>query len=350
MRQRISRWFATAAASRIAAAAIGMLLLTACAHHNGVQPAADARPQPVAPEAGFASALARGLPFVVGVYTVGRTDDGRAAAGDDVSIGAGFVLRADGLIVTAAHVVEGVREVIVKLADERVMIAELIASDEDADIALLKIAERWTAGPVFGHSAAVRAGDWVIAVGEPFGMQRTAVAGIVGGPLRHFAQDHAVAYIQTDLTLNPGHSGGPLFDAQGAIIGMNARAISGMQGMAGLSLALPIETVLQVAAGLESAPRSGKPPRFGAHFEDLLPPEAMAAGLARASGAVIRSIERATLAERLGLKANDIVVGLNGQPIGDSADMTMLLLDRPTAAPLRLTVFRGGAYRELRVD
>jgi serine protease Do len=347
MRQRMPRWL-TAAASGIAAAAIGVLP-TACALNYGLRPAVDQRPQPVAPEAGFASALARGLPFVVGVYTLGRTGDGSTAVGDDVSIGAGFVLRADGLIVTAAHVVEGVRQVIVKLADERVMLAEPIASDEDADIALLKIAERWTAGPVFGHSATVRAGDWVIAVGEPFGMQRTAVAGIVGGPLRHFAEDRVVAYIQTDLTLNPGHSGGPLFDAQGAIIGMNARAISGMQGMAGLSLAVPIETVLQVAAELESGQPLRKP-RFGARFEDLLPPEAMQAGLGRASGAVIRSIDHAAPAERLGLRPNDIVVGLNGQPVGDSADLTMLLLDRPWAAPLRATVFRAGSYRELRLD
>lgn len=323
-------------------------LLTGCAHPSRKQPAVGESSPAAAPAAGFSSALARGLPFVVGVYTSGRSD-ATPADSDEITIGAGFVIRADGLIVTSAHVVADVQQVFVKLPDERVMPAQTVALDADADIALLRVAQRWPSGPAFGHTAAVKAGDWVIAVGEPFGMPRTAVAGIVGGPLRHFVEDRVMAYIQTDLTLNPGHSGGPLFDTQGAIIGMNSRAIAGMQGMAGLSLAVPIEIVLQIAAELESGLPSRRP-RFGARYEDLLPPQAIEAGLARASGAVIRSIERATVAERLGLQRNDIIVGLNGQPVSDGADLTVLLLDTSPGTPLRATVFRGGAYRELRLD
>jgi serine protease Do len=336
-------------------------MLVACAQPALPRAAAAAAP----PQPSFATALARALPFTVGVYAVGggdgadvprpiARDDDSLRRGDEVDrmpggmIGAGIVLRADGLIATAAHVVAGARRVVVQLPDERVLQAVTLGVDEDTDIALLKVAERWTAGPPLGHSIGLRPGDWVLAVGEPFGLQRTVTAGIVGGPVRHFLEDREVVFLQTDLTLNPGHSGGPLLDAQGAIVGMNARAIAGAYGMAGMSLTVPIELVMQIAEELQGGGRAERP-RFDARFEDLLPPQAIAAGMTRASGAVVRSVRRDGVAARLGLRAGDIVVGFGGQPVGDSAELARLLLERRDALRLRAIVFRSGGYVELRL-
>ena len=339
------------------------VLLVACAQ-PALQRAPSVPDPPAALQPSFASALARGLPYTVGVYAVGGGDGAKSARpvplddsprrGDDVdlvpggTIGAGIVLRADGLIATAAHVVAGARRVVVKLPDERVLLAATLGVDEDTDIALLKVDERWAAEPPLGHSIGLRPGDWVLAVGEPFGLQRTVTAGIVGGPVRHFIEDREVLFIQTDITLNPGHSGGPLLDAHGTILGMNARAIAGAYGMAGMSLAVPIELVLQIAAELQSGGRIARP-RFGARFEDLLPPQAIDAGMARASGAVVRSVRRDGIAARLGLRAGDIIVGFDGQPVGDSAELARLLLEWHEASRVRTIVVRDGSYLELRL-
>ncbi len=325
---------------------------------------ADSAADPAVPD--FAAALARGLPYAVGVYAVDddeaprqtpreRIDAGSAAEDDDnpamVSggpIGAGVVLRADGLIATAGHVVKGASRIVVKLPDDRILLASLLGIDNDTDIALLKVAERWPAEPLLGHSGSLKPGNWVVAIGEPFALERTVVAGIVGGPLRHFLEDREVMFIQSSITFNPGDSGGPLLDAQGRIVGMNVRAIAGPQGMAGIGLTLPIEVVLQIAQELLASAHSARPP-FGATFEDLLPPEAFAAGMLRASGAVLRSVRAGGTASRLGLRERDIIVGLNGQPVGDSAELARLLLEWRGASSLRATVHRAGGFVELRL-
>jgi serine protease Do len=182
----------------------------------------------------FAGALARGLPAAVGVYGIGQNDARssshpepgvspaplRSADRGDLPpwsdfdvrsrVGAGVFISADGLIATAAHVVADAARIIVKLTDERVFTADLVAVDDDADIALLKVAATLPEPPPLGNSASLRPGDWVLAVGEPYGLDRSVVAGIVGGRDRHFAEDGAVLFIQSDLSLNPGNSGGPL--------------------------------------------------------------------------------------------------------------------------------------------
>jgi serine protease Do len=156
--------------------------------------------------ASFAPALARANPFTVGVYSLVDVD--RLSFGEPPTaksqIGAGFRIDASGLIVTAAHVVAGARRVVVKLADSRVACAELIASDDETDIALLRIPIEAVRGPVFGRTASLKTGDWVLAIGEPYGLNRSVVAGIVGGKDRHFADDGEMLFIQSDVLLNPG--------------------------------------------------------------------------------------------------------------------------------------------------
>jgi serine protease Do len=200
---------------------------------------------------GFSAALRQALPSVVGVYGVGVPPEAvdlssRASSGVTLmngqerapwstpsaptSIGAGFFIDGAGTVVTAAHVVADARQILVKTADQRVFIAELIDQDEEVDVALLRVPSEGIAAPLFGRSAASRPGDWVLAVGEPFGLKGSVVAGIVAGRTRHFAEDSEGLFIQSDLALNPGNSGGPLLNASGAIIGMNLRTVVGPFG------------------------------------------------------------------------------------------------------------------------
>jgi len=323
-------------------------------------------PVPVA--GGFAAAVTRGAAFAVGVYGIGG-DEARDAPGapDDTlpplkgdelapwstpeqpaRIGAGFFLDGDGSIATAAHVVAKAREVLVKLPDQRVLVARVVAIDTDMDVALLDVAGAPARPPVIGRSAALRAGDWVLAVGEPYGLARSVVAGIVGGRARHFAEDGEVMFIQSDLTLNPGNSGGPLLDSSGAIVGMSLRTVVGPYGTSGVSLFVPIEVVQQVIAELRSNGANPRP-RLGASFEDVSPLVAWRAGRADASGAWIGSVLRDSPAARLGLRPGDIVVGMNGRALGDSADLVRALLSWRTLAGTRLAVFRDGHYLELRL-
>ncbi len=310
-------------------------------------------PPPAVAVPDFSAALARSLPYTVGVYRSG--DDGVAAPRDDrgaeppmdVSLGGGIVLDAQGLIATAAHIVGGRDPVVVRLPDDRVLPAVRVGVDEDADIALLRVDARWSGPPPLGSSLGLRPGDWVLAIGEPYGLERSVMAGIVGGARRHFAEDDALLFIQTSITVNPGNSGGPLVDARGAIVGMNLRAVVSPMGMAGLGLALPIELVQQIAAELQRSPRVQRP-RLGALFEDVLPPEALAAGMARSSGAMVRLLRPEGAAAGVGLRVGDVVVGMNGRPVGGGAELARLLLEWRAGEPLRLTVFRDGGYRELR--
>jgi len=318
----------------------------------------------------FATALARGLPSSVGVYGVHplqavaleatpvtavplAAERGEAPPWTDrdvtARIGAGFFISTDGLAVTAAHVVVDAPQIIVKLSDQRVLLAELVGADRDADIALIRVPVTLPSPPLFGTSLAVWPGDWVLAIGEPYGLDRSVVAGIVGGRSRHFAEDGALLFIQSDLSLSPGNSGGPLLDIRGQIVGMNLRTVVGAVGGPGLSLSVPIEVVLQIASEIATHGAVARP-RLGAGFEDVTPFAAVARGRPYANGAMINEVSPGSVAAGLGLHEGDIVVGMNGRPIGDSADFARALLRWRSVAGTRLTVFRDGEYRHLRQD
>jgi serine protease Do len=344
----------------IAAGAVFMLGACAACTTWGSGAAPGRRDAPVS----FAAALARAMPAVVGVYGVGDSAAADLAQGPTADlapeapdllettlsarIGAGFFIAADGLVVTAAHVVAGAKDVIVGLPDQRIVRASTVGIDAGTDIALLRVPVTLPAPPPLGTSVVLRAGDWVLAVGEPYGMDRSVVAGIVGGRGRHFAEDAELLYIQSDLALNPGNSGGPLLDMQGSIVAMNLRTVVGAIGSPGLSLSVPIEVVQQIVAELADHGRRRRP-RLGAVFEDVQPVAAFAAGRATASGALLSSVTPGSLAQRLGLRAGDIVVAMNGSAIGDSADLVRVLLAWTDVEHTRVTVFRGGRYVHLRL-
>jgi serine protease Do len=239
---------------------------------------------------GFSAVLGRAMPSIVGVYGLDvppdpsdflfqsagsprprpRGEEQAPWSGTAIPtrIGSGFFIDGAGTIVTAAHVVADAEHVVVRMADQRVLEAEVVDQDSDLDVAVLRVRGADMKVPAFGRSAASRPGDWVLAVGEPFGLARSVAAGIVSGRARHFVEDNEGMFIQSDVSLNPGNSGGPLLNANGEIIGMNLRTMVGPLGSSGLSLSLPIETVLQVAAELAGGTSSLRP-RLGVRFEDV---------------------------------------------------------------------------------
>ena len=348
--------------------ALAALLLSFSA---AVMAAPPSRTTPTAPKdvgcaapPGFSAALERALPVTVGIYAVGRPSLAPAAApvpmaravppsegaapvegAEEGRIGAGFVVDRAGLIATAAHVVVDARRIVVKLADQRVAAAELLGADEDSDIALLHV-PLTLPEPALVSSKALRAGDWVLAVGEPYGFSRSVAAGVVGGVDRHLAEEPELLFIQSDLAINPGNSGGPLLDASGAVVGMNSRTMIGSFGAVGVSLSVPIEIVMQVVGELRNPPASPRP-RLGAAFQDVSAPAALAAGRSHAQGALIGDVLPGGLAERMGLQAGDIVVGMDGRGIGDSAELAHALVGWRHGAGTRVTVWRRRAYVEL---
>lgn len=348
---------------------LGALALTCgiAAAHAAPMPARPVTERPAAAcsaPAGFAEALRRALPITVGIYAVGRSSDPPAAvrlpmhapanaraasevAGEEGRIGAGFVLDRAGLIATAAHVVVGSRRIAVELSDRRVLPAELVGADEDSDIALLRVPAELPE-PVLAPSSRLRGGDWVLAVGEPYGFSRSVAAGVVGGIDRHLQEEPELLFIQSDLSINPGNSGGPLLDASGAVVGMNSRNVISSYGAMGVSLSIPIEFVRQVADELLH-PASKARPRLGASFQDVSPPAALAAGRPRATGALIGDVAAGSLAERMGLQSGDIVVGMNGRAIAGSADLAHALRRWRIAEGTRLTVWRDRGFLPLRL-
>jgi serine protease Do len=324
-------------------------LLAACS-----APAAD-------PRGGFATALARAMPFAVGVYGVAHGEPAgigglppnvgeRGPPATPYSrIGAGFLIDAAGYIVTAAHVVSESDEVIVKLADQRVLRATVIGTDLDTDIALLRIDSAGPVAPPLGRSTTLRPGHWVLSVGEPYGLNRSVAAGIVGGMDRHFGDEPELLFVQSDLALNPGNSGGPLLDATGDIVGMNLRTVVGAYGAPGVSLSVPIEIVQAIVAELRTSGSIVRP-RLGAEFDDVSAPVAMARGRSTVQGAMVAIVRRGSLAERMGLKVDDIVLAINDRSIAHSADLARALLAWRQEAGTRIVVMRGDALLTLRLD
>ena len=301
---------------------------------GGVGPAAhtaEAATRP--PPASFADAFQRGAAWSVGLYMF-------VPGEEEPRVGAGFFIDDKGSIATAAHLLGEAQQILVALPDKRIVAAEVLGQDDVTDIALLRIAGAPRVRPAFAAPGSLRVGDWVIAVGEPFGLEHSVSAGIVSGKDRHFGDDGELVFIQSDVALNPGNSGGPLLDAQGAIVGMNARTIVGPAGTPGASLAIPIEIVLQLVG--EFRQESGRPvrPRLGALFDDVPPLTAWAAGRRETSGSLILSVTRGSLAEKMRLRAGDVVISMNGRAIGGSADLVASLLAWRHAEGTRLVVIR----------
>ncbi|MBI3146052.1 MAG: DegQ family serine endoprotease [Pseudogulbenkiania sp.] len=264
------------------------------------------------------------------------------------SLGSGFIVSPDGYVMTNSHVVARAEEITVTLGDKREFKARLIGSDARTDVALLKIEAIRLPVVHLGSSANLKVGEWVLAIGSPFGFESSATSGIVSAKGRSLPDENYVPFIQTDAAVNPGNSGGPLFNLKGEVIGINSQIYSRSGGFMGISFAIPIDVALTVAEQLKTEGKVSRG-RIGVAVQELNQDLASSFGLARAAGALVNSVEKGGPADKAGLRAGDIVLKIDGQPVESSADMPRLIGAIRPGKPVRLDIWRDRTARTVTV-
>lgn len=264
-----------------------------------------------------------------------------------VSMGSGFVIDRGGLIVTNNHVVADGKKITVKFPDGREFTAKLLGSDEATDIALLKIkSDKPLPSVEFGDDHAVRVGDWVVAVGNPFGLSNTVTAGIISSIGRDVGNGPYTDYLQIDAPINRGNSGGPTFDLQGKVIGMNSMIYSPSGGSVGIGFAIPSSTIHDVVAQLETHGRVARG-YLGVQIQNMTPEIAASLGSHDEKGAIVASIVGGGPASKAGFVPGDIVLAINGKSVDDARDMTRRVAALPAGAKASFTVSRGGNQKTI---
>ncbi len=261
-------------------------------------------------------------------------------------VGSGFIISSDGYVLTNAHVVEGADEVFVTLTDKREFKAKIIGSDRRTDVALVKIEGSNLPRLTMGDSSKLRVGEWVIAIGSPFGLENTVTAGIISANSRDTGD--YLPLIQTDVAVNPGNSGGPLINMRGEVIGINSQIYSRSGGYMGISFAVPIDEAMRVSEQLKSIGRVVRG-RIGVQIGEVTKDVAESLGLPRAQGALVARVEPGSPAEKAGVEAGDIITSFNGATIEKSGDLPRLVGNTKPGSKSTLTVLRKGAKRDLQV-
>ena len=273
----------------------------------------------------------------------GGDDEG---GGAPRGVGSGFIIAADGLVMTNAHVVEGADEVVVRLTDKREFKARVVGADKRTDVALLKIEASGLPTVRFGDVGRLRVGEWVIAIGSPFDLDNTVTAGIVSAKARDTGE--MLPFIQTDVAINPGNSGGPLINLRGEVVGINSQIYSRSGGYMGISFAIPIDEAQRVAEQLKAGGRVVRG-RIGVQIGEVTKDVAESLGLPKAAGALVRSVEPGGPAEKAGLEAGDIVTRFDGKPVDKWSDLPRLVGNTKPGTKSTLQVLRRGATRDLSV-
>ncbi|MFM8468294.1 MAG: DegQ family serine endoprotease [Oxalobacteraceae bacterium] len=261
-------------------------------------------------------------------------------------VGSGFIISADGYVLTNAHVVEGADEVFVTLTDKREFKAKIIGSDRRTDVALVKIDGSNLPRLTMGDSSKLRVGEWVIAIGSPFGLENTVTAGIVSANSRDTGD--YLPLIQTDVAVNPGNSGGPLINMRGEVVGINSQIYSRSGGYMGISFAVPIAEAMRVSEQLKTIGRVVRG-RIGVQIGEVTKEVAESLGLPRAQGALVARVEPGSPAEKAGVEAGDIITHFNGTTIEKSGDLPRLVGNTKPGSKSTLTILRKGAKRDLQV-
>ena len=261
------------------------------------------------------------------------------------SLGTGFIISSDGYILTNNHVVNGADEVMVKLSDGREVKGELKGADEKVDLALIKINEKDKLPfAELGDSDRLEVGEWVMAIGNPFGLSHTVTAGIVSAKGRVIGSGPYDDFIQTDASINPGNSGGPLFSSEGRVVGINTAIIAG--GGGGIGFAIPISMAKTIVNQLRE---SGKVTRgyLGVRFQPLTADLAKSFGLDSDKGALIASVDKDTPAEKAGLKAGDVILEYDGKPINEGSELPRYVAATPVDKKVNIVIFRDGAKQDV---
>ncbi|MBK8335553.1 MAG: DegQ family serine endoprotease [Sterolibacteriaceae bacterium] len=264
------------------------------------------------------------------------------------SLGSGFVISADGYILTNAHVVDAADEILVRLTDKREYKAKVIGADKRTDIALIKIDASNLPKVTLGDPAKLRVGEWVIAIGSPFGFDNTVTAGIVSAKGRSLPQENFVPFIQTDVAVNPGNSGGPLFNMKGEVVGINSQIYSRTGGFMGLSFAIPIDIAMEIQNQLRISGKVSRG-RIGVVIQEVTKELSDSFGLAKPQGALVSSVEKAGPAEKAGVEPGDIILKFDGKPVAQSSDLPRMVGGTKPGTRSTVQVFRKGQTRDLTV-
>ncbi len=259
--------------------------------------------------------------------------------------GSGFIVSADGYILTNAHVVDGAKTVDVKLTDRREFTAKVLGTDPKSDVALIKIDARDLPVVKIGNAKDVKPGQWVVAMGSPFGFENSVTAGIVSAKSRSLPGDGYVPFIQTDVAVNPGNSGGPLINMHGEVIGINSQILSGTGGSIGISFAIPVDDAMRVVEQLKNSGRVRRG-RLGVEIREVGKDVAEAMGI-KAQGALVTRVEAGTPAEKAGIVGGDIIVKFDGRPIDKSVDLPRAVGDTKPGTRSVLTILRKGQTKEI---
>jgi serine protease Do len=265
------------------------------------------------------------------------------------SLGSGFIISADGYILTNAHVVNGADEVLVKLSDKREFKAKIIGADKRTDVALIKIDATNLPKALIGDPAALKVGEWVAAIGSPFGLENTMTAGIVSAKGRALPQENFVPFIQTDVAINPGNSGGPLYNLRGEVVGINSQIYSRSGGSMGLSFSIPIDVAIDISNQLKA---SGKITRgwLGVAIQELTKELAESFGMKNTNGALIANVEKNSPAEKGGITVGDVINKFDGKVITSSSDLPRAVGASKPGKMVSVEILRKGAAKTLNVS
>lgn len=261
-------------------------------------------------------------------------------------VGSGFILTADGFVMTNAHVVDGADEVIVTLTDKRELKAKIIGADVRTDVAVVKIDATGLPAVKIGDVSRLRVGEWVMAIGSPFGLDNTVTAGIVSAKQRDTGD--YLNFIQTDVAINPGNSGGPLINLRGEVVGINSQIYSRSGGFMGISFAIPIDDAVRVADQLRATGRVIRG-RIGVEIAPVTKDVAESIGLGKPAGALVRSVAKDGPADKAGVEAGDIITKVDGRVVDRSGDLPRIIGNIKPGTKSTLSVFRRGQNKELAV-
>ena len=262
----------------------------------------------------------------------------------DRGVGSGFIIESNGLILTNAHVVEGANTIYVTLTDKREFKAKLLGLDKRTDIAVVKIEARDLPKLPLGDSSRVRVGEWVLAIGSPFGLENTVTAGIVSAKSRDTGD--YLPFIQTDVAVNPGNSGGPLLNTAGQVIGINSQIFSRSGGYMGISFAIPIDEAMRVADQLKTSGKMTRG-RIGVALGEMTKEVAESLGLGKPRGAYVRNVDPGGPASAGGIESGDVILSFNGREIAKSTDLPRLVGETKPGTTATVQVWRKGATRDL---
>ena len=260
--------------------------------------------------------------------------------------GSGFIVSADGIILTNAHVVRDAKEVTVKLTDRREFRAKVLGADAKTDVAVLKIEASRLPVATLGKTSDLKVGEWVLAIGSPFGFENTVTAGVVSAKGRSLPDDSAVPFIQTDVAINPGNSGGPLFNTRGEVVGINSQIYSRSGGYQGVSFAIPIDVANRIKNQIVATGKV-EHARLGVAVQEVNQAFANSFKLDKPEGALVSTVENGSPADKAGLQPGDVIRQVNGQPIVSSGDLPAVIGLATPGDTVKLGIWRQGAAKEL---